>query len=101
MQAAKQPEPQPEPHAAAPPEEPDLQFRIAFKRRVLKMMPELEVAARAGLVEMTETWVTQMKSGRFTGYRPGRSQVRQLRRLRALRRPTTILRERRRRRIQR
>lgn len=46
----------------------------AFKRRVLKMMPELEVAARAGLVEMTETWVTQMKSGRFTGYRPGRSQ---------------------------
>ena len=35
MQAVKQPEPQPEPHAAAPPEEPDLQFRIAFKRRVV------------------------------------------------------------------
>jgi hypothetical protein len=50
-----------------------------FVARVQAAEPKLGKVARRGLVELVETWTTRMKTGRFTGYYPGRTRGRKLR----------------------
>lgn len=50
-----------------------------FVARVQAAEPKLGEVARKGLVDLVETWTTRMKTGRFTGYYPGRTRGRKLR----------------------